>query len=104
MATAVPSATDDLGLVLREGRAALGGGDPTRFPQPRMAELLGVSLRQYQRWETGASQPRPRDVARIKATLAGTVREPDVLDELAELRRRVNALSSELQALRARLA
>ena len=104
MAIAVPPATDDLGLALREGRIALGGGDATRFPQPRMAELLGVSLRQYQRWERGVSQPRPRDVARIKATLAGTARESDVLDELAELRRRVNALSSELQALRAQLA
>jgi transcriptional regulator with XRE-family HTH domain len=110
MLLAAPPAPQDLALVLREGRASLGGGDAKRFPQPRMAELLGVSLRQYQRWERGVSQPRPRDLERIVATLAGggtpaAPPEPGrLLEELASLRRQVNALRGELDTLRASLA
>ncbi len=97
----------DLGLVLREGRATLGGGDPKRFPQPRMAELLGVSLRQYQRWERGVSNPRPRDAARIRATLlSGDVpaaESHELLHELSSLKRQLAELRAELDAVRARL-
>lgn len=37
--------------MLREERVRRGGGDGRRFPQPVMADLLGYSLRQYQRLE-----------------------------------------------------
>lgn len=36
---------------LIQERTRRGNGDPRRFPQPKMAELLGYSLRQYQRLE-----------------------------------------------------
>lgn len=41
----------NLARVLRDQRVQRGGGDARRFPQPKMAELLGYSLRQYQRLE-----------------------------------------------------
>jgi len=85
--------------VLREGRVQLGGGDPKRFPQPRMAELLGVSLRQYQRWERGDSQPSLRAVERIRRTLA----EEQGRDDTASIARQVESLQTELRALRAEL-
>lgn len=92
--------------MLLERRAALGGGDPKRFPQPRMAELLGVSLRQYQRWERGVSSPRPRDAARIRATLRHGDLPPEenrhVLTELASLKRQLAELRAELAVVRAR--
>jgi len=105
----VTAPADDLALVLRQGRAALGGGDATRFPQPRMADLLGVSLRQYQRWENGTSHPPARERDRILGMLerADLVRgrEPSSLhDELATLRAQVDALRGEVAALRSRLA
>ena len=103
MAIAVSPVSADLSTVLRQGRAELGGGDATRFPQPRMAELLGVSLRQYQRWERGVSMPRARDAARIRATLARPAHEPTLRAELAELRSQVDALRAELDLLRERL-
>lgn len=72
-----------------------------------MAELLGVSLRQHQRWERGVSQPRPRDVERIYATLSGDA--PDAVEEelqaeLAAIKQQLNELCALLDALRARLA
>lgn len=85
--------------VLRAGRAELGGGDPKRFPQPRMADLLGVSLRQYQRWERGASQPSARAVERIKRTLA----EDPGRDDVGSIVLQVELLRSEIRALRAEL-
>ena len=85
--------------VLREGRVQLGGGDPKRFPQPRMADLLGVSLRQYQRWERGASQPSARAVERIRRTLA----EERVRDDTGSIVLQVESLQTELRALRAEL-
>lgn len=85
--------------VLREGRVQLGGGDPKRFPQPRMADLLGVSLRQYQRWERGASQPSARAVERIKRTLA----EGQSRDDTASIVQQVESLQTEIRALRAEL-
>ncbi|HWH05400.1 MAG TPA: hypothetical protein VNT23_03055 [Gaiellaceae bacterium] len=100
---------DDLACALREVRATLGGGDATRFPQPRMADLLGVSLRQYQRWETGASQPPTRERERILDMLARAElveREPapsPVHAELVALRRQVERLRSELDTLRSQL-
>ena len=85
--------------VLREGRTQLGGGDPKRFSQPRMADLLGVSLRQYQRWERGSSRPSARAVERIKRTLA----EEPGRDDVAAIVERVESLQSELRSLRAEL-
>lgn len=40
-----------LAAVLLAERAKRGHGDPRRFAQPAMADLLGYSLRQYQRLE-----------------------------------------------------
>jgi transcriptional regulator with XRE-family HTH domain len=66
-----------------------------------MAELLGVSLRQYQRWEHGISAPRERQLARIRGVLAaqGIGEAHDV----ASLRDEVAALRAELEATRAEL-
>ncbi len=86
--------------VLREGRVQLGGGDPKNFPQPRMADLLGVSLRQYQRWERGSSHPSARAVERIERALAGK----QARDEVAAAGNgRVESLEAEIRALRAEL-
>ena len=106
----VASTPEDLAQTLRELRARLGEGDATRFPQPRMANLLGVSLRQYQRWETGASRPPLRERERVLGMLAraelverGRAASP-LQEELHALRRQVESLRGELDALRARLA
>jgi len=40
-----------LAAALLAQRVERGGGDARRFPQPAMAQLLGYSLRQYQRLE-----------------------------------------------------
>lgn len=40
-----------LSAALIKERTQRGNGDARRFPQPKMAELLGYSLRQYQRLE-----------------------------------------------------
>ena len=102
------TAAADLAVALRNERAVLGGGDATRFPQPRMAELLGVSLRQYQRWERGVSVPRPRDIERIVATLSRVdpkgAFEQRLLLELATIKQELVELHAELDALRARFA
>jgi transcriptional regulator with XRE-family HTH domain len=98
MSLAMPQHTS-ISDVLREGRVQLGGGDPTRFPQPRMADLLGVSLRQYQRWERGSSRPSARALERIKQALA----QEQARDAVPVLDERVLALVVELRALRAEL-
>lgn len=93
--------------VLRRGREQLGGGDPKRFPQPRMADLLGVSLRQYQRWERGDSQPSLRAVERIRRTLAEEQAREDTagvdLRLEASIALQIESLQSEIRALRAEL-
>jgi DNA-binding transcriptional regulator YiaG len=86
---------------LRAGREQLGGGDPKRFPQPRMADLLGVSLRQYQRWERGASRPSARAVERIKRALAQD--QEQSRDDTASIVLQVESLQTEIRALRAEL-
>lgn len=86
--------------LLRQGREQLGGGDARRFPQPRMADLLGVSLRQYQRWERGDSQPSAHAVERIRRALAAEGRR----EETAGIELRVEALQAEIRAIRAELA
>lgn len=99
MSLALP-AESSIADLLYEGRVQLGGGDPKRFPQPRMADLLGVSLRQYQRWESGDSHPSARAVERIRRALAGEqARSGD-----AGIAERVESLQSEIRALRAELA
>jgi DNA-binding transcriptional regulator YiaG len=87
--------------VLRAGREQFGGGDPRRFPQPRMADLLGVSLRQYQRWERGASQPSARAVERIKRALAQDQQQSR--EHTASIVLQVESLQIEIRALRAEL-
>ena len=99
MSLALPQQTP-IADVLRQGREQLGGGDPKRFPQPRMADLLGVSLRQYQRWERGASQPSARAVERIRRALAAEQRRDDV----SSIVEQVESLQAEIRALRAELA
>ena len=37
--------------LMLSGRTKRGYGDARKYPQPEMARELGVSLRQYQRWE-----------------------------------------------------
>jgi transcriptional regulator with XRE-family HTH domain len=77
------------------------------LPQPQMAALLDVSLRQYQRWEAGTSTPRTRERERILAVLSlrgrnGEASPPaDVRDELHALRDEVEGLRHELQRLEA---
>ena len=78
--------------------------------QPRMADLLGVSLRQYQRWERDSSTPRPREWARIVAQLELDTRlaaaAPDVprlTAELTSLRLQIDGLQSEVRRLEAHL-
>ena len=100
MSLALPPQTTISDLLL-QGRRRLGGGDATRFPQPRMADLLGVSLRQYQRWERGDSRPSSRAAERIVRTLA--TEEPAPV-EVASVVQQVEALQEEIRALRAELA
>lgn len=72
-----------------------------------MAELLGVSLRQYQRWERGSSRPSARAVERIKQTLADDDsgrHMDDVVKQVASLQTELRELRSELDALRAQRA
>ncbi len=64
-----------------------------------MADLLGVSLRQYQRWERGDSQPSLRAVERIKRTLTAQ----HLVDDVANVVQRVESLQGEIRALRAEL-
>ncbi len=99
MSLALPDQTA-IADVLRAGRVQRGGGDPKRFPQPRMAELLGVSLRQYQRWERGSSLPSARAVERIKQTLADEQSREHLHDVVGT---QVESLQSEMRALRAEL-
>jgi transcriptional regulator with XRE-family HTH domain len=85
--------------LLREGRKRLGGGDPRGLPQPRMADLLGVSLRQYQRWERGSSRPSARGLERIARTLDAERQD----DGTVLLAKQVESLQAELRALRSEL-
>ena len=81
-------------MLLRERRER-------ELAQPQMAELLGVSLRQYQRWEHGISAPRQRQLARIRTVLAE--HRAGEAHDVAVLRGEVAALRAELQATRAEL-
>lgn len=56
-----------LAAALTRERERRGGDDARRFPQPKMAELLGYSLRQYQRLEDpdDPSLPRWDDLEKI---------------------------------------
>lgn len=60
-----------LASVLVDERRKRGHGDAKRFPQPKMAELLGYSLRQYQRLEDAddGSLPSWDDLTEILAKL-----------------------------------
>lgn len=103
MSLALP-AQSSMSDVLYEGRVQLGGGDAKRFPQPRMADLLGVSLRQYQRWESGDSHPSARAVERIRRMLAGEQAREDTAgigEQVESLQSEIRALRAELDALRA---
>ena len=89
---------------LLDARARLG------LAQPRMAALLDVSLRQYQRWEAGTSTPREREWGRIVEKLQLDVSTHGAFDtltqfehELAALRRQVDGLRAEVRRLETRL-
>ena len=99
--------------LLRE-RVERGGGEARRFPQPRMAELLGYSLRQYQRLEdpNDASLPTWTDLERIADRLDLDASEifgdptPDVGavsqdDELHALREELGEVRGQLAAMQA---
>lgn len=86
--------------ILRDARSRLG------VAQPRMAALLGISLRQYQRWEGGTSTPREREWVRIVQILeldvtahGGSDATMKIEHELAALRHQVDGLRSELRRL-----
>ena len=64
-----------LGERLLAEREQHGGGNARRFPQPRMAELLGVTLRTYQDWEGGNRVPSWRNLEEIAAKLNVPVSE-----------------------------
>jgi transcriptional regulator with XRE-family HTH domain len=70
--------------------------------QPQMASLLGVSLRQYQRWEHGLSAPRERQLERIGAVLAA--QERDVARDVAALRAELGHLRAQIAEARRELA
>lgn len=67
-----------LSAALIAERARRGGGDPRRFPQPKMADLLGYSLRQYQRLED-ANDPNLPTWNRIEIILARLELDADAL-------------------------
>lgn len=78
---------------LLEQRAERGGGDPRRFPQPEMAALLGVGLRQYQRWEDpeDPSLPYWRNLEQIAeelnvdvAEIVGSDQQPVSVDDIPD--------------------
>lgn len=73
---------------LRVARTRLG------LSQERMAQRLDVSLRQYQRWESGTTQPRPREWVRVRALLDGT--EQGLEDQVVALQAEVERLRGEL--------
>lgn len=58
--------------LLRE-RGKRGRGDARKYPQPEMARLLNLSLRQYQRIEAGESMPRWRTLEQMADRLDITV-------------------------------
>jgi transcriptional regulator with XRE-family HTH domain len=64
-----------IAAALLAARARLGGGDARRFPQPKMAEVLGVSLRTYQHWEAAETMPRWRNLEEIADRLEVDVSE-----------------------------
>jgi transcriptional regulator with XRE-family HTH domain len=107
-----------LAEALHRERVRRGGGDARRFPQPKMAELLGYSLRQYQRLENSEDPNLPswNDLERIAEVLEldagelfaseepeGVSRDAEVRvlrEELAESRGQYAALEREIQELR----
>lgn len=90
---AQPSAS----LALRLARTQLG------LSQERMAHRLDVSLRQYQRWESGTTRPRPREWVRVRALLDGApeVTAHGLESQVSALQAEVERLRGEVQRLRA---
>lgn len=84
--------------------------------QEAAAARLGITLRQWQRWESGESQPYARNIAKISETfeiplgeLVGeSVPEPTQLDQIEQLIRdqseQINSLSEQLEMLRVETA
>lgn len=78
-----------------------------RLTQTQMADVLGVSLRQYQRWEHGTSAPHARELSRITNSLevlaAGNGRGSgsEVERALGDLRFELDRLRAEVAQLRA---
>lgn len=94
-------APPQLAALLRTARRRYG------LSQPAMAELLAVSLRQYQRWEHGVSEPRARAADRVLGMVDADPRAPRraraLEDEVALLRREVDRLHARLARLESRL-
>lgn len=66
-----------------------------------MAAALGVSLRQYQRWEGGGSAPRRHERERLLASLGRSAAgDPGVAAELTALQREIQELRGELAQVR----
>jgi hypothetical protein len=68
-----------------------------------MAAWLGVSVRQYQRWEVGGSTPRGRECDRVRGALANRSADANIAAELTALHDEVQALRAEVASVRARL-
>lgn len=98
-----------LAEALYRERVLRGGGEARRFPQPKMAELLDYSLRQYQRLENADDPNLPswNDLERIAdrldldaAALFGDAEDEETVSRDDEL----HALREELGEVRGQLA
>jgi len=87
---------------------AQGGAAGRPLSQAAMAAAVGVSLRQYQRWERGQSRPRAAQLKQITDFVTRRA-EPDVeghsagvsRTEFSLLQAEVERLRGELERLRA---
>jgi transcriptional regulator with XRE-family HTH domain len=87
-----------LALDLRRERSRRG------LSQERMAAWLGVSVRQYQRWEGGWSAPRGHERERLRALLADSpAGDTALVAELTRLQDELEQARTELAGLRALL-
>lgn len=91
---------------LLQERSRRGHGDARRFPQPKMADLLGVSLRTYQHWEAADTMPTWRNLEEVAGRLKVDVTdiigevspevaaagETEILDRLDEIVQRLERL------------
>lgn len=90
--------------LLYDERVRRGGGDARRFPQPEMAQLLGIGMRQYQRWEDpdDGSLPYWRNIEAIGEKLDVDV--SDLFNAVQQLEPEESPEPADLASLRRELA